>query len=187
MRFISRGASSTLVGLAAFALLVVAACLQYRWYLRAIAWHCLHGNHAEVAGHRVALPLVWWEEKDPLHWDTYHLVRACPGPLCPSADIEIGRVNPALQTNATETDQQELEKDRRMVSLFNQRQPQSNASIVVIRTPAMNLDCVRGSLGVSLPGGSGWSICGAPGFPYTISFHAPTSEREAESILSTLQ
>jgi len=140
-----------------------------------------------VAGHRVTLPLLGWEEKDPVKWGTYHLVRACPGFLCLSSEIDVSHIVPPVQYPVTETDQQELEKDRRAVSLLNQRRPQSDAAIVVIKTPAMNLDCVRGTLGLPPIGVSARLECAASKFPYTITLHAPTSEKEAESILSTLQ
>jgi hypothetical protein len=32
---------------------------KYRMYAYAVAWHCVHGNYAEVGGHKVKLSILW--------------------------------------------------------------------------------------------------------------------------------
>lgn len=163
----------------------------YRQYAYAIAWHCIHGNHAQVAGYRVTLPLLWWEEKDQLHWETYHLMRACPGLVCFNREIKVSHVVPALESTVTNTDQEELERDRKLISDFSARRHPPSLStaqtVATLRTKSFTLYCIRTD--VSSPGLTQLSmfLCRAPRVPFSFEFSSPTSEKEAESILFTME
>jgi hypothetical protein len=172
-------------------LLLIAAvpAIKYRQYAYAIVWHSWHGNYATFAGHRIKLPLFWWEENDPLHWDTYALKRAYPSFLgLQLNDVEVSHIPPAFQMTIVNTDQEELDQLKRVISASNNVRTKSTntRTLATIRTKSMTLYCIRTDLSLPrLPIVD--LICYAPKFPYSVAFAATTQEDEVKSILSTLE
>lgn len=154
--------------------------------VRAVAWHCAHGNYAEVAGHRVKLPLLWWKDDDA-PYRTILLVRACnscgvvqPGVL----------VSPMLAGQVWSSDEDNLKAVQKMIAGRNKSSlDPARSSLVTIRSPAFVLYCEKDeSVGAltTLPNSS--LFCEAANLAYSFSFDGdPRFEKEAESLLSTLQ
>jgi hypothetical protein len=181
-----------LFGVVIITFFVAISIARYHLCVQAVAWHCLHGDHTQVAGHTITLPILWWAEKDPLHWDSYLLKRACTGMLCLQPEIKVTHVIPAYQSQVKDSDQETLELVRSRVSAMNAR-PAANsrtsaiASLVTIKAKSLTLYCskveVNGS-GRPLP--LMISVCSAPRIPYSFEFFAlPHQQEEDKSILST--
>jgi hypothetical protein len=164
---------------------------MYRQYAYAIAWHCWHGNYATFPGHRIKLPLVWWEEEDSIQWDSYVLKRAFPSLFWVQLqEINVRHVRPAFQMTIVDTDEKELDHLHRLISVFNARrqlQFRHSATLVTIKTKTMTLDCLRTDLSVPQLPAVALLDCRAPKFPYTVTFGPLAKESEAKSILSTLE
>lgn len=95
--------------------LVVISGASYRMYAFTIAWHCLHRNQAEIGGHRIRLPILWWNEKAE-DYDTYSLERASPSNTFPSPEIV---VRPALSGTIHDTDQQVSKSIQMLIAARN--------------------------------------------------------------------
>ena len=180
----------------AFVVVVAALpAIRYRRYAYAIAWHCRHGNYAEFSGHRVTLPLSWWEEKDTVRWEQYFLKRACPGAACLEPEIDVTRVVPSQELLIPASDQAEMDQREQAIARLNGRVHSTSpvaltASVLTIRTRSRTLFCEKIAMRNGKTVRNSFLDCGAARFPYTIlssSFGMPWREREIESILSTLE
>ena len=161
---------------------------RYRQYAYAILWHCEHGNYASFPGHRIRLPLFWWEEQDTSQWETYLIKRATTRfNRVQVPDIEVSHIIPAFQMTIVNTDEEEMDKIQRVISSFNARKESaSRETLVTIKAKSMTLYCMRSDLGMSLFQTAMLS-CNAPKFPYSVTFGPTTQEGEAESVLSALE
>lgn len=174
------------------ALIVGVLCARYRRYGYAVAWHCAHGNYAEVGGHRVRLPLLWWKERAHAH-DTPDmqdhdewLARACPSNTIFRPEIE---TSPTIPGAGRDTDQEELKSTQSIVSTLSHNSVAGSSHSLITLTPRpFTLYCMRQDLtllGVDL---TSMLTCQAAGLPYSFTYNGPpTREKEAESILSTLE
>lgn len=174
------------------ALIVGLLCVKYRRYGYAVAWHCVHGNYAAIGGRRVRLPLLWWKERvhahdtpDMLDHDEW-LARACPSNTILEPEIE---TSPTILGEGRDTDQEELKSTQSLVSTLNHNSVAGSSHSLVILTPRpLVLYCMRTDLtllGVNL---TSMLTCHAAGLTYSFSYNGPpTREKEAESILSTLE
>jgi hypothetical protein len=169
-------------------LLFAVLAFQYRQYAYAILWHCEHGNYASFPGHRIRLPLFWWEERDTSKWETYLLKRATTrfnGAQAP--DIEVSHIIPAFQMTIMDTDEEEMDKIQRTISSLNaQKESASRETLVTIKAKSMTLYCMRSDLGVP-PFATAMLSCSAPKFPYSVTSGPMTQEGEVKSVLSALE
>jgi hypothetical protein len=178
----SRGKISILI------LLLAVLAFRYRQYAYAILWHCEHGNYASFPGHRIRLPLFWWEERDTSQWETYLLRRAnTHSELAQLSQIQVSHIIPAFQMTITNTDQEAMDQIQKVISSLNAKnESASRETLVTIKANKMTLYCVRSELGLPLfP--MAMLNCDAPKFPYSISMGPITQENEAKSVLSTLE
>jgi hypothetical protein len=180
-----------LVAISLLILIAAVPATMYRQYAYAIAWHCWHGNYATFPGHRIKLPLFWWEEEDSIQWDSYVLKRAFPSFFWVQLqEIHVLHVRPAFQMKIVDTDEEELDQLHRLISVFNARkqlQFRHSATLVTIKTKTMTLYCLRTDLSVPQVPAVALLDCHAPKFPYTVTFGPLAKESEAKSILSTLE
>lgn len=169
--------------------------IRYWRYAYAIAWHCRHGNYATFPGHRVKLPLSWWEEKDTVRWEQYFLKRACAGAVCLESQISVTHVLPSDEAGIPASDQAELDKREEAIAAVNRHAPSNSAvaltaSVLKLRTPSQTIFCEKLTMKVGKTVGVPYLDCGAARFPYTImtsTFGPRSYEQEVESILSTLE
>lgn len=157
---------------------------HYRYYVFAIAWHGIHGNYAEVGGHRVKLPLLWWAEDDAYRYDTRLLLRADTYNLVGS-EIAIG---PALLGSVRDTDVDELKAVELLITTTTRTKNSGvSSSLVVIRTKPFAAYCEKTEFSpFDIPVANNL-YCIAPKFPYQLVYSGRSvHENEAESILSTL-
>jgi hypothetical protein len=170
-----------------FAALIVALllCNEYRRYAVAIVWHCVHGNYAEVGGNRVKLPLWWWKESTSA-WKTSVLTRASSSRAVFEPQIE---VKPALPGAIPETDQEALESARAIVSSNNRQSAVgARSSLVTLKPTPFPLYCARNDAAPSGEPVFTTLYCHTARVSYVFTYSGPTMrEKEAESILSTLQ
>jgi hypothetical protein len=180
------------------ALLIPAAAfvaLRYRRYAYALAWHCRHGNYATFPGHRIKLPLTWWEEKDTVLWEHYFLKGACTGAVCLEPEIEVTRVVPLQEAFIPDSDQAEMEEQEHAITRWNENELQGlpltlSDSLVKLGTRHNTLFCEKRSLRIGRIEANPSLDCGAARFPYTImtlAWGPPAREQQVESILSTLE
>ena len=169
----------------AFALMIGLLCFKYHRYAYAAAWHCTHGNYAELAGHRVKLPILWWKE-DAHAYDTVLLERACPANTYLKPEIV---VSPAIPGSIRDTDQDELKATQAAISSRNQDSFVGTSSLLVVLSPRpFNLYCKRENIVTSGIVLSSNLFCLAPKAPYSFTYDGPpTREKEAETILSSLE
>jgi hypothetical protein len=174
--------------LAGFGVLLIVFGLlsaEYHRYIGAIAWHCAR-NYAEIAGHRVRLPLLWWKEEDTNAYDTSLLVRACRG--CTILEPQVV-VSPMVKGEVHSTDQEVLNFTQAIISAeIHNSTVKTSPSLVVLKPKAFTLYCARLDLAPFGRRVSSSLFCRAARIPYSISYQgSPTWEREVESILSTLE
>ena len=188
-----RGKLLTVV-IALLVLAVAVLAIRYRRYACAVAWHCQHGNYATFPGHRIRLPLSWWEEKDTVRWEQYFLKGACTGAVCLESEIDVKRVVPAREALIPDSDRAEMEERQQVVAFTNAHAHHSSmaalsASLVKLRTPSYTLFCEKMGLRIGTRVANPSLDCGAARFRYTImtSSFGLSSEQEIESILSTLE
>jgi hypothetical protein len=176
-------------------LLAAVPAIRYWRYAYAIAWHCQHGNYATFPGHRVKLPLSWWEEKDTVRWEQYVLKRACAGVVCIESQINVTRVVPSQEASIPASDQAEMDQRERAIAVVNgHAHPNSpvalTASALRLGTRSQSLFCEKIAMRIGKRVGSPYLNCEAARFPYTVmtsTFGPPSIEQEVESILSTLE
>jgi hypothetical protein len=180
----SKSRTSLVANVAGILLLTGLLWHIYRDYAISIAWHCMYGNYAEVAGHRVKLPLSW-RVQYAYFWGKTSLIRACPE-TCSEAEII---VEPAKPWFLTQTDQDESNSIQRWIALLNQRPPQGDSSSLVILHPKpFTLYCKRDDLQVIGIHFFAGLDCYAAKVSYSFAYSGPPAhEQEAESILSTLE
>jgi hypothetical protein len=163
--------------IAALTLVIGLVNVEYGQYAYAVAWHFIHGNYAEIAGHRVNLPLLWWQENSNSD-NTTLLVRAER-----SVSIEI-KVRPAFPDEVRDTTQELLNSTQTFVS--NRKSSagvQTVVSMVTLNPKPFTLYCKREDTGIFTD-----LRCLAARVPYVFIYDGtPTREREAETILSSLE
>lgn len=182
------------LGAVVLAFFAVISIANFHRYAYAVAWHCLHGGRAQVAGHTITLPLLWWEEKDPSHWDTYLLKRAYTGMrrLQPP-EITVRHVIPALQSTVKDSDQDALASEQSRVSTLNALLTHNSrisglATLFTIRAKSMTLYCTKLEANVSGVRLSAIITCRAARTLYSFDFFASAQQQEEDkSILSTLE
>ena len=118
-------------GTVVLALVIILLSVEYHPYAYAVAWHCVHGNYAEIGGHRVRLPVLWWKEKADAY-DTSLLVRACPARTFIKPEITISPTPPG---SVRDTDRQELDSIQALVSSANHNALTGTSSSLVILNP----------------------------------------------------
>jgi hypothetical protein len=163
----------------------------YHPYAYAIAWHCFHGNHTEIAGHRVTLPLLWWKEKSHTDYDTYLLRRASPANPIAESEILVG---PEKPQDILDTDEKVLKNRQDSIASVNSNPHRfSPWTLVVVHPTAFTLYCTRATFGMpSLLITNVSLFCEATRLPYSFNFRGsgygktPIYEPEAISILSSL-
>jgi hypothetical protein len=124
-----------------FAVSAVGVIWTNREDVRAIAWHCTHGNYAEVAGHRVKLPLLWWKNDEDAPYRTVLLVRACVS--CGVVQPEL-QARPLLPGQAWSSDEDNLKAMQKMVKeRGGPFSDQARRSLVTLRSPAYVFYCKK--------------------------------------------
>src|ERR1039458_2734741 len=176
----------------AITLMLGLLCVKYRRYAYAVAWHCMHGNYAEIGGHRVRLPILWWKENAHAH-DTPDLrnrdewlARACPSSVLPGPEI---KVSPTIPGEVEGTEPEELKLTQAVISTLNHNSESGWSHSLLTLTPRpFTLYCIKEHVtGYGLDLGS-YLTCHAANLPYSFLYRGPqTSESEAESILSSLE
>lgn len=159
--------------------------LTYSSYAKAVAWHCAHGNYAELGHHRVKLPLLW-RPVDSNQWDTVKVQRAWPArpyfiDLAPS-------ITSPPEPARFSTEEELVAKLEQVAARPGSKK--MGATVVVRSAKLSNLYCL--SLGVL--GGTLFCYTTASSyrFDYVAAPTANSSEQrrvrvEAEAILSSLQ
>ena len=160
-------------------------CLDLRRYAYAATWHCLHGDYAEIGGHRVKLPIFWWKQ-DAHAYDTSLLVRACLANTINKPEII---VSPAIPGETRDTDEEELRATQDDISSRNRgSNPRTSSSLVVLHTRPFTLYCKKENIVVSGIDLDSNLFCHVARGPYLFSYDgSPSREIEAESILSSLE
>jgi hypothetical protein len=171
--------------IASFALMGC-ALNQYHQYAYALAWHCVHGNNAEVGGRRVRIPILWWRESDPNAYDTSLLVRSYPANILNRPQIV---VRPTLPGEVQDNDLQGLRTSQAIITLQNKDAfLKKQSSLVSLNPKAFTLYCVREDItpfGVAI---LSTLSCRAAKTHYSFTYSgSPALEKEAELILSTLE
>lgn len=170
---------------AALAIVCGFFALRYRQYAYAVTWHTLHGNYAELGGHKAKLPLLWWPVKAEAY-DTSAVIRACPATAIVQPAIS---ANPAIPGEVQSTNDLELENTKRFIALRNQdpatRPP---LTLVTLQSGDMTLYCWKESiapLGTPL---HTTLTCHSASSKYTFNYSgSPSLEIEAEVILSGMK
>jgi hypothetical protein len=180
-------------GAMVLAILIGFLYMGYRRYAFALIWHCVHGNQAEVGGHKVILPLLWWKESAHAH-DTYDmrdrdewLARACPSSLFSNPEINVSPVMPGEEVAGTE--EEELKLTQRVISSLNQNPTKGwSYSLVVLSTARFSFYCMREQAAL---GGSdlfNGLRCHATSLKYSFNYTGPPErENEVQEIFLSLQ
>lgn len=160
-------------------------CWRFHEFVFAVAWHCRHGDYADVAGRKIKIPLLWWKENSH-YYQTFLLRRALPSDVIGQQDIEVGPMFPGTMTDSND---ETLRLTEKIISSHNAH-PDGHtfSSLVTLHSGISVFYCDKEDLGA--PGNALQSNlhCHASGLPYSFSFNgSPAVEKEAESILSTLQ
>lgn len=172
-------------GVVALSLIIGLLCIEYERYAYAVAWHCVHGNYAKIAGHRVRLPLLWWKE-DAHAYDTTLLVRACPANTYLKPEIV---VSPTISGEMGDTNQEELKSAQTVISLKNHNSIAGpSLSLVTLTSRPFTLYCVKeeaAPYGIALYANLS---CHAANVPYSFTYDGhPMHEKDVELILSTIE
>lgn len=166
------------------ALLIGLLCVKYYQYAYALSWHCLHGSYAQIGGHRVELPLLWWKA-DAQAYDTVNLVRAGVANTYLKPEIV---VSPAFPGAIRDSDQEELQAMQAAISRSHESPGGESSSLVVISTKALTMYCQRKDIiasGVSI---STNLFCTAAKVQYAFTYNGPPNRvKEAQAIFSTLE
>lgn len=159
------------------ALVILTLGGSYRSYLRALAWHMRYGQYVRFGGHRLTLPLLWWEDDRP-RYESPFLLRAHGAHG--SMGIDILWI-PAEQMPREGSDLPK-EQDQEISRLSHGGKP--HMSRYVIKTKSQDLYCIRQGTPPNF-----YSIqCQAYGLQYLIGYMGPYApEKEAEQIFSTLE
>jgi hypothetical protein len=175
-----------------FLLLLAVLSASFIWAnrenVRAIAWHCTHGNFADVGGgRRVRLPLLWWKGDGGPLFHAIPLNRACNSCGVLRPEISVSRATPGEVMSSNED---QLRSIQRLAALRNQTSSDpARSTLVTIKSPAFVIFCDREeSISAITNLLQSDLVCEVANFPYSFSFWGdPRFEKEAESILSTLQ
>lgn len=159
---------------------------EYHKYAYALAWHWVHGDYAKVAGHKVRIPALWWEEADPNSYDTYLIVRSSPASAILTPEIV---VRPTISGEVGEDDSQELKTEERVIALKSKDTiVKTQITLVILKPRPFTLYCEQDDailFGVALFSNLS---CHAARTHYSFTYNGnPAFEKEAEMILSTLE
>jgi hypothetical protein len=161
--------------------LIVFLCANYRRYAVAIAWHCLHGDHADVGKFRMKVPLLWWVS-DSDKYDTSVLVRATPSTSVDPPEIV---VSPTIAGEGRDSDAETLGATQELVE-GNLKIPVAgkSSSLISIHPVPFTLYCAKSTFIVPP---TAIVMCHASKVKYAFSYRgASVYEGEAEAILSTI-
>jgi hypothetical protein len=166
---------------------------KYRMYAYAVAWHCVHGNYAEVGGHKVKLSILWWKERAHAHETSdmrdhdEWLARACPSnKLDEKPEID---VSPAIPGEVENTQLEELKLTQSVISTLSHNSAKGWSHSLVTLTPRpFTVYCIRDDLTIFGDDVLSRLTCYTAKLPYRFIYDGPpTREKEAESILSSLE
>lgn len=154
-------------------------CICYR-----LALHTR--SYVQVGGYSAKLPSFWWTERDPTHYGTYLLRRACPFVTNVQPSLT---VRPALPGVVRDTNEEELKAVQALISLKDSNStPGTSSSLVILRSKQFILYCEKltfAPLGTPI---NTALYCTAAKVSYDWSYFGPPSyENEAELFLSTLE
>jgi hypothetical protein len=179
-------------GAVVLAILISFLWIGYRRYAIALIWHCVHGNQAEVGGHKIILPLLWWKEsahaydtsdmRDRDEW----LARACPSSLFSNPEIN---VSPAVLGEVADSEKEELKLTQRVISDLNQNPTKGwSYSLVVLSTSRFSFYCMREQAAMGGLEMFNGLRCHAASLKYSINYTGPPErENEVREILLSLQ
>jgi hypothetical protein len=179
-------------GMIATALMICLLSIRYRRYAYAVAWHCVHGNHAEIGGRQVSVPVLWWKERAHGHAtsdfqdNNEWLERACPSSTFPRPEIEISPVIPGA---VADTDREEYDLTRRVVSSLNEHSAKGcSHSLIVLPAAKFSLYCVRSNAALNEFYMLDQLSCNSTKLQYSFGYSGPSGrEKEAEAIFLSLQ
>lgn len=175
----------TLLVVFSLSIVICVALVEYSPYELALAWHCMHGNYAQIGGYRVRLPLLWRK----VNIDSYHtssLVRACSIRTFLKPKI---MVEPMLAGTMRDTDLETLQSIQGLTAIPNSASPfKASSSLAILKPHPFTLYCnvkeylpPHTVLGTNL-------FCAAPKVPYSFTYDGPPRyEKEAESILTSIE
>jgi hypothetical protein len=163
---------------------------RYRFYVYAVCWHCVNGAYAHVAGNRVRLPLLWWEEKDSDHYDTYLLKRALNTSVLLPPQIKVG---PLLAGALRGSDEDERKSMEQLVYASNEGADNgsisaASSSLVTLNGKNMHVYCKQTDISVLGRVLESNLFCLSKGVNYFFSYDGSRAhEKEAESVLSSIE
>ena len=162
-------------------LLLVLMAISCQRYLFAIAWHCVHGNSAEMASYRIKVPLFWWKADTDVYGES-RLVRATSIFASDSApEVTVDLVNPGKE-RATNDD--EMKAVQQLVARQRQSAGGTSTTFVLIHSGLFDLSCFKHFI---TPPPGNILVCRATGIRYSFNYDGPSIyEKEAESIFSSL-
>lgn len=155
---------------------------NYRSYLYAITWHCMHGNETYVGKYRVKLPILW-RPQAANSYGTYILTRASDQKVL--SQITISPVQPAVSRN---TDQAEQNAIQALVdSGASNKNLGPKSSMIIIHPKAFTMYCQKTEFLVPGLTVNSRLYCLAANTPVVWTYNgSPAWEREAKSILASL-
>jgi hypothetical protein len=144
--------------------------------LQAVAWHCAHGNHIDLGGTRLALPLLWWPKNNDGK-GTVEIDHAKAGQISFLEGLEITPLSPDKIKSRDEF----LDSWNKISARF------ASGHIKTLRpaklqTRDFTLYCMRNTIEDEIV------VCWSPDLPWSIGYMGlHRSAKEAESIISTLE
>jgi hypothetical protein len=178
---------AALIGIIVILLGFIVLWTECRTYLRSYMWHIRRGNQVEIYGHRLVLPLDWWNEVATQNLSL--ITRA----WIPHRSIGAGIIVRPIQTNEVfHTDADLARAQELQIKNFNlanrkggrDTSASRTMSALILNTKLFPLYCTREdfmSLEITI-------TCGASGFPYELKYEGPPDrEQEGTQILSSMQ
>lgn len=174
-----------IICLVAILLLICEQCIEYRSYAFAIVWHCTHGRYSEIGGHKVRIPILWWKA-NPYGYGESLVVRASHANMNLDPKIVVTSLPPGTTSG---TDQETLKSIQALISVKNHQVVSGWSSSLLILDPKLfRLYCIRDVFAFRSVDRYSSVQCFAAGIPYSFTYQgSPRHEKEAESILSTLE
>jgi hypothetical protein len=176
----------------AYALAFLSRVVRFYRYAYSTTWHCVHGNHTEIGERRIRLPILWWKEpgsgwndESLVERGVLSLVRAYPTGSFDQPRIVI---RPAGTWEVGATDEEIRESMQGTIAQMNQGSKTGwSYSLVILTLRNHRMYCVRDDLNQFGANQLVMLNCSAAKMPYSFGYSGPaTQEKEAESILSTL-
>lgn len=165
----------------AFVLLICAGIggLMVQYPIRAVLWHCTHGNHVNIGNREVMLPLSWWQGED----------RAYGSIVLRHAEIDSKIAFSTSELVFTPQKPGRTVKDDQLAKAMQRELASKNRFFPSeITAPIGKVYCVKS---MSLPK---WPFlfCFSSKVPWNMNFYnglgdARETEAQAESILATLK